>query len=197
MTGPGRDTDRARPVVVLFRHDLRIADNSALHEAAATGKPVVAVFVLDDEAPGGRRLGAARRWWLHHSLAALGRDLARLGARLTLRRGEMRVVAQSLVQETGADLVVWNRRYDPHGISADTAMKSALAERGIAAASHDGHLLHEPWRLTTQAGGPFRVYTPFWRALVSQGEPRDPVPAPPALLPYRGDLASDALAGWD
>ncbi|MEO2119696.1 MAG: deoxyribodipyrimidine photo-lyase, partial [Microbacterium sp.] len=61
--------------IVWFRDDLRIGDNPALHEAVNRGEPIVAVFVLDEHTPGIRPLGAASRWWLHHSLAALTRDL--------------------------------------------------------------------------------------------------------------------------
>lgn len=181
---------------MLFRHDLRVTDNLALHEAAASGKPVVAAFVRDDEAPGGRPIGGARRWWLSRSLQALAKDLKALGVDLVLRRGEMQAVAGSLVEETGADRVVWNRRYDPHGIDADSAMKSDLAAQGIACRSFDGFLLHEPWQLKTGAGGPFKVYSPFWRALVGQVEPRAPRPAPKRLRAFAGAVTTERLADW-
>ncbi len=74
------------PQIVWFRNDLRLADQAAVRAAAAAG-PVVAVFVLDDDTPGDWRVGAAQRWWLHYSLAALDADLRRMGGRLVLRRG--------------------------------------------------------------------------------------------------------------
>ena len=69
-----------------FRQDLRLHDHPALVAAAHEG-PVVPVYILDDEAPGDWRIGAAQRWWLHHSLAALGKALEEKGSRLILRRG--------------------------------------------------------------------------------------------------------------
>src|SRR5690606_1100439 len=57
------------PLLLWFRKDLRLADNPALQAAVGSGRPVVAVFILDDEAPGVWRLGGAQRWWLHHALA--------------------------------------------------------------------------------------------------------------------------------
>ncbi|MEP2452870.1 MAG: deoxyribodipyrimidine photo-lyase, partial [Nitratireductor sp.] len=39
------DTPREPPVIVLFRNDLRLADNLALKAAADTGRPVLPVFV--------------------------------------------------------------------------------------------------------------------------------------------------------
>ena len=58
-------------VLMWFRNDLRLSDNPALHAAAATGTPVVPVYILDDEAPGDWRLGGASRWWLDGSLTEM------------------------------------------------------------------------------------------------------------------------------
>ena len=56
-----------RPLSICwFRQDLRLADNPALCAAAARGV-VLPVFILDDGAAGEDRIGAANRWWLHHS----------------------------------------------------------------------------------------------------------------------------------
>ena len=183
-------------VIVLFRHDLRIADNRALAAAAATGRPVVPVFVLDEVSPGTRPAGGARRWWLHHSLAALSRDLARLGSPLVLRRGRMAEVAEALVEETGAGAVFWNRRYDPAGRAVDTALKASLRGRGLAAESFEGQLAHEPSRLKTRGGGPFRVFTSFWRAFSAEAGPCGPVDAPALLRAPHGPVGGDPLEGW-
>ncbi len=57
--------------VVWFRQDLRLADNPALHAAAAAGRAILPVYVLDEAAAGAWAMGGAHRWWLHHSLEAL------------------------------------------------------------------------------------------------------------------------------
>ncbi len=171
----------ARPILVLFRNDLRLDDNRALVAAAATGRPVIPLFIFDEASKGTRPLGAARRWWLHHSLLALARSLAALGSRLVVRRGETSAVANAMVSETGADTVVWNRRYDLAGRNADARMKSTLKSSAVEASSFDGFLLHEPWRMTTGGGTPYKVFTPFWRALQASGQPRDPAAPPEAL----------------
>jgi deoxyribodipyrimidine photo-lyase len=44
-------------------------------------------------------------------------------------------------------------------------VKTALKEDGIAARSHAGHVLFEPWTVETGTGGFYRVYTPFWKAV--------------------------------
>lgn len=97
--------------IVWLRDDLRVADNPALHAAVERGGPLVVLYLLDEMSPGIRPLGAASRWWLHHSLTALGAELESLGARLLLRRGAAETEVPRLVRETDADAVFWNRRY--------------------------------------------------------------------------------------
>lgn len=173
-----RKTDDDIPVLVIFRNDLRIADNRALAAAAETGRPVVTAFIFDQESDGTRLLGGARRWWLHHSLAVLSSGLEAIGGKLIIRRGLMVSVVDEVLKECDADTVFWNRRYAPSDMMADAELKQGLKDRGISAESFDGQLLHEPSRLKTKAGGYYKVYTPFWNAFCETPEPRDPVDAP-------------------
>ena len=114
------------PAILWFRQDLRIADNPALHAATADGRPVVALYVLDTtDHPW--QLGGASRWWLHHSLKSLQDELRRrYGVTLILRRGDPGSILPALARDTGAECVFWNRRYEPHAIAADSALKAAL-----------------------------------------------------------------------
>lgn len=184
------------PVLVWFREDLRLADNPALHHAAATGRKVVALFVLDEASRGFRPEGGARRWWLHGSLSSLARDLARRGVPLILRRGPAEAVVPDVVAETGAASVVWNRRYWQAAIAVDRALMAALRAEGVEVASFQASLLHEPWSVTTKSGDPFRVYSPFWRACLAAPEPRQPLPAPERIAAWDGPAASDRLDDW-
>ena len=56
-----------RPILLWFRRDLRLSDHLALAQAAASGRPVIPVF-LHDEAV--ETLGAAPKWRLGLSVAA-------------------------------------------------------------------------------------------------------------------------------
>ena len=174
--------DRRAPIIVLFRSDLRISDNKALAAASDTGRPVIPLFILDEQEPGARPAGAARRWWLHHSLAALTESIEKLEGRLVLRRGASRKIVAETIRATGADTVFWNRRYAPADIAVDTALKSGLRAEGIQAESFDGFLLHEPSRITTKSSDFYKVFTPFYKRLSSEDEPRDPVDAPKSLV---------------
>ncbi|MEO9337734.1 deoxyribodipyrimidine photo-lyase [Mesorhizobium sp. SB112] len=187
--------DKSTPVLVLFRHDLRIADNRALSAAADSGKPVIAAFILDEESKGIRPIGGARRWWLHHSLLALSKKLKKRGVKLHFLRGIMSKTVETLQESTKADLVFWNKRYDPAEIDADLATEKALQARGVTTDSFDGHLLHDPDKVKTGAGREYRVYTPFWRELAKHHY-RDPVDAPEKINGFDGKIQSENLDDW-
>jgi deoxyribodipyrimidine photo-lyase len=189
--------DAQRPVILWFRQDLRLADNLAVAAAAASDLPVIPVFILH-EAADGRPWGAASRWWLDKSLAALAKAIEARGSRLILRQGDPAVIIPRLVAETGANGVVWNRLYGSHAVARDTALKIALERSGVTARSFNGGLLVEPWTLSNGSGGAYRVFTPFWRAARAEIGRIDPKSAParlrsPAQWPHGDALASFGL----
>jgi len=74
--------------IVLFRRDLRLADNPALVAACAKHDRILPTYIHapDEQAPWAP--GAASRWWLHHGLEALHGQLAAQGGDLHLLAGD-------------------------------------------------------------------------------------------------------------
>ncbi len=184
------------PLIVWFRHDLRLVDNPALAAAAADGRPIVPVHVLDEAGEGAWAPGGASRWWLHHSLASRAKDLAARGSRHILRRGPAAKVLDALVAETGAAGVHWNRRYEPASIARDAAIKKSLEARDLVAKSFNASLLFEPWTIRNKAGEPYRVFTQFWKTCLAGDEPPLPAKAPAKLAAPAAWPKSDALDAW-
>jgi deoxyribodipyrimidine photo-lyase len=180
------------PILLWFRRDLRLADHAALTAAVATGRPIVPVFLLDEIV---EALGAAPKWRLGLGVEHLGQRLAAVGSRLILRRGPALDCLRGLIAETGADAVWWSRLYDPETRARDTGLKAALREEGTDAQSYGGHLLFEPWDVATGQGEPYRVYTPYWRA-VRDRQVAGPLPAPVRLPPPAAWPPSDAIGDW-
>ncbi len=143
---------------------------------------MIPVFIWAPEEDGDWPPGGASRWWLHQSLDALAARLEAIGSRLILRRGPSLDTLRALVKETGAEAVFWNRRYEPAAIARDRAIKDALRAEGLEATSGNSALLFEPWTVANKSGGPFQVFTPFWRHCLGLPEPTEPTP-PPAALP--------------
>ena len=179
------------PTLVWLRKDLRLADNHALTAAAAAGT-IIPVFILDDVFDA--TLGAAAKLRLKLSLQSLSDDLAKAGAPLILRRGDALTVLRDMIGETGAKSVTWTRLTDGAALKRDRRVKAALAEDGAQVESFGGFTLLDPWTVKTGAGGQFKVYTPFWRA-VSQRDIERPLPRPRKIEGVKG-VASDDLDDW-
>src|SRR5215469_9115649 len=167
--------------IVWFRRDLRLADHAALHRACADHSGVVPLYIHAPQEEGDWQPGAASRWWLHHSLTALGNDLRSRQSALHIRKGDSLQVLLDVIKQTGADAVYWSRLYDPAAIARDARIKSALREKGIAVHSFGGALWQEPSQLLTQEGQPYRVFTPYWRKLRTLVETSGPLPAPSSV----------------
>lgn len=190
-------TQHAKPAILWFRQDLRLDDHPALHAAAANGRAVQPVFILDDAAEGEWVAGGAGRWWLHHSLAALGTQLRELGAPLLLRRGAAPDVLVALAREVGAGSVHCSLRFEPAGTAQENRVRQALAAVDVSFAAHSGALLHDPHALRTGTGVPYKVYTPFAKSLRAKITIGDPLPAPRALRAVAKSPASTTLESLD
>lgn len=182
------------PAVVWLRDDLRVSDNPALREAVDSHRPVVPVYVLDASGTASRPLGAASRWWLHHSLAALDASLTKRGARLVLRQGDAEEEIAAVLEQTGAGLLTMNRRVVRGEREQDDRVRRAAEQRGITVSDHTASLLHEPGEVLNGSGERFAVFTPFFAALTRRGAPRGPVPAPAAITGWPGRVDGEQLA---
>jgi deoxyribodipyrimidine photo-lyase len=170
----------ASPCLVWFRDDLRLSDHPALHAAAATGRPVICLYVLDESSrsPGARPLGGAARWWLAQSLRALEK---RLGVPLVLRRGDAAKLVVEVARASGASDVFWNEIAQAPHLALAREVAAALNDNGIRSRSFPGDLLASPETVRTRDGRGLRVFTPFWRRIQAMGPPRAPLPAPRSL----------------
>ncbi len=178
----------AAPVILCFRRDLRLADQpalaAALEAAGEAGAGLLPVHVHETE--GDWPPGAASRWWLHHSLAALDADLRARGSGLILRRGPLSTALTALQAETGARAVFAMRRAEPAARAAEAEARRALAGAGADLHLFAGDGLHAPDRLRNVQGAPYRVFTPFWKALAA-------LPAPSGLASAPGRLPAPSV----
>ncbi|MDM7832404.1 cryptochrome/photolyase family protein [Cellulomonas edaphi] len=169
-----------------FRRDLRLADNPALvaavQRARAADDEVVALFVVDPLL--WRSAGGPRLAYLAASLRALD---AELGGRLVVRTGAAADVVPRLAAEVGADSVHVTAATEPYGRRRDAAVARALGDVDLVPTGSPYAVA--PGRLTSGAGTPFQVFTPFRRAWLDHGwaapAPR-PRSVPWATLPSDG-----------
>lgn len=159
-------------IIVWFRQDLRLADNPALTAAHKAGAKILPVYILDDENAKKRKMGAASRVWLHHSLQSLNKDLK---DNLVFLKSDAAVLLPELLKKSDADAVYWNRCYEPWRIQRDEKIKKSLGDK---AKSFNGSLLWEPWDVLKSDGTSYKVFTPFYKACLQKDEPSAPMNAP-------------------
>jgi deoxyribodipyrimidine photo-lyase len=178
------------PQIIWFRQDLRLADQAAVAAAAKNGA-VLPVYVLDDAAPDHWRMGAASRWWLHHSLKSLDADLQKHGARLLLLKGDSVRVLTDLAAQTGADTIHALEHFEPWA----RRQQAALAKTGLLELQ-GSVALADPASVRSQSGTAFKVFTPFWRTLQAQMPPALPRSAPKKFAMAGNTPKGDTLDSW-
>jgi deoxyribodipyrimidine photo-lyase len=196
-------------VLFWFRGDLRLADNTGLHEAARDAAGEVVPFHVrepaatpesaratrvadgavprpagDDEArsmPGDTSPARAR--FVDESLADLARAVERAGSRLVLADGPAVETVPRAARLARADAVYWNDEYEPALERRDDAVERALVAAGVRVRRFHDRLLVPPGAVATRDGRPFVVYSPFRRACEAF-PPAAPSPAVTRFAPH-------------
>jgi deoxyribodipyrimidine photo-lyase len=165
------------PAIVWFRQDLRLNDNPALNYAVDSGRPLVAVYIYSTEDDGNWPPGGATKVWLNQSLQSLSADLESRGAYLVVRNGRAEEELTDIVKQTGAELLVYNKRYEKAAHLVEETIGLKLKKAGVEVVAFNGSLLAEPDRTLGREGKPIRVFTSFYRHFTSTNEPDEPVNA--------------------
>jgi deoxyribodipyrimidine photo-lyase len=84
------------------------------------------------------------------------------------------------------------RHYEPWWQQAESEL---LAE--VELVLHDGNHLARPSTILTGGGTRYRVFTPWWRELLSSMPPRLPLPAPERLAAVPEIVESEDLHAWN
>ncbi|WAC21433.1 deoxyribodipyrimidine photo-lyase [Luteolibacter sp. SL250] len=172
-------------VIHWFRRDLRLADNTALSRASASGLPVVPVHILSEWKGEHSWTGSNRQQFLCDCLAELSSSLDAISGNLILRKGDPIRELEKLAKETGASAIYLNKDPDPHGKKTEELLRAFCQRSGIDFHTFDDVALHHPSEVLTQAGAPYKVFTPYSRNWLGLEKPA-PVAKPSALNTPRG-----------
>ncbi|MEO7617714.1 MAG: deoxyribodipyrimidine photo-lyase, partial [Candidatus Saccharibacteria bacterium] len=179
-----------KTVILWYRNDLRIHDLPAL-AAAAQADFVVPVFVFNQTLLGGKHSSSNRNRFLLESLEDLKQSLQGLGADLVVRQGAPEMALLKLMQETGATQVICSEDFSPFAATRDIRVAKAIEDNGYTFTQMPGRLAIDSFDdLVTGAGGPYKVFTPFWRKW-GESSRRDISPIPTKLkLPSDIEIGS-------
>ncbi|QFG00664.1 deoxyribodipyrimidine photo-lyase [Psychrobacillus glaciei] len=168
-----------RKIIVWFRKDLRLHDHPALWEAIQQGI-VIPIFIWSKEEELEYQASDASLWWLHHSLLSFRQRLP-----LIIREGNTLEILQNLIDETQADALFFNERYEPSIVRRDQQIVTQLKLQNIDVRTFNAHLLYSPKDMLNQKQEPYKVFTSFWKKSMQVTAHR---PSPNAHSPCFRDL---------
>ena len=170
-----------KKTIVLFRNDLRLHDQPALWAAANEGI-VIPVFIKSKE-----ETGEATNWWLHQSLIELQKKLQSKGLTLILKSGNVLDELTILIDETKADAVFFNERYESTMRLTDRKIRNRLTKQGIDVQTFHGTLLLNPNILLNKKNEPYKIFTSYWKRFIQELIPR-PLPIPTKFHACKSDI---------
>ncbi len=197
--------------VVWFRRDLRVRDNPALSAASETCHEVIPLFVFDQPLLQSHVFGPACVNFMLGCLEELASSLVGLGLTLQWRRGKPVEEVVRAVREVKADVVYWNRDYEPAAVERDREIQERLVQLGAIVRTFKDHVVFEADEVRGRTGGPLQRYSAYrarWWTRWHSATPStlsDPKPVasraastvpPPHPLPSPLDLGYDLKTPW-
>ncbi|MCH2175070.1 MAG: DNA photolyase family protein [Lentisphaeria bacterium] len=150
--------------ILWLRRDLRLSDHPALTAACENSDSLAVVYILDPAL----RVKEASSWYLHNSLIALKKDLALQGHQLNFYAGNALKILTDLCTEHKINHVYASHVYEPDLLNLDRKIAHELEKQNTLFSRYQGSLLVEPWHLVNKQGNPYKVFTPFYKQVISQ-----------------------------
>lgn len=157
-----------RRAICWIRRDLRLSDHAALAEACAQADEVIVAFVFDRVILDALQDRDDKRLtFIHRSLLEVDARLREHGSALAVLTGDPVEEIPRYAAAIDADAVYANRDVDPYARRRDEEVSRRLARDGKSLQTFKDTVVFESGEIASQAGQPFRVFTPYskaWRA---------------------------------
>ncbi len=197
--------------IVWLRRDLRLSDQPALTAACEACSEVIPLFVFDEPLLQSHVFGSACVNFMLGCLQDLAASLAGRGVPLQWRRGEPVQEVVQAAREWKADVVYWNRDYEPGAIERDRAVQHRLAKMGVVVRTFKDHVVFEGEEVVGVTGDPMQRYGAYrarwWVKWQATKPPVLPIPKTltaekasflpsPRPIPTAGELGYELVTPW-
>ncbi len=152
---------RNKTSVFWFRRDLRLEDNRGLNEALDAERPVLPIFIFDDEILKELPEDDARVSFIYENLLKMDGQLKERGSSLKIFKGKPSEVWKRIIREHEIEAVYTNRDYEPYAISRDSSIEELLTENGISFKTFKDQVIFEGNEVLKDDGNPYHVFTPY------------------------------------
>lgn len=163
-----------KPVINIFwfRRDLRLHDNAGLYHALKDKKPVLPIFIFDENILDELEDKCDRRVeFIHQALEEMQSTLHKLGSTLDVRYGFPSDVYKGLLKEYNIEKVFTNHDYDPYAKQRDKAIEELLKSSGATFHTYKDQVIFEKDEVVKDDGKPYTVFTPYsrrWKAALKE-----------------------------
>ncbi|GAA5445696.1 deoxyribodipyrimidine photo-lyase [Microbulbifer sp. NBRC 101763] len=170
--------------LVWLRSDLRLHDNSALYHASKCCEQLAAIFIACPDSwkshNEGDALVAFRMGCLYElQLQLQTKNIPLYFLEVPTFSGVPQAL-QKIIRRLKIDALFANAEYPLNEQRRDNAVREKLQRSGIQVNYYSDRTLFSPGSVRTGSGDPYRVFTPFKRALIERCTDSDvkPLPAP-------------------
>lgn len=150
--------------VFIFRRDLRLEDNTGLLTACEEFDEIIPVFCFDPRQAGrdsNDYFSENAYRFMCDSLLELDDHLRQRDSKLHVYNGQPDQLIDKLAGDRVIAGVYCNADYTPFSKKRDRQMKQACRKNGVSFQAFPDVALNEPGSVLTNAGDPYKVYTPF------------------------------------
>ena len=148
-------------VVCWFRRDLRLDDNAALSAALKSGRPVLPLFIFDQNILENLDNNDARVTFIYGCLKSMQQDLTKKNSSILVEQGRPQEVWNRLVKNYTIKEVFFNRDYEPYALNRDQKIEELLRSNQIKVTTCKDQVIFEKSEVTKDNGEPYIVYTPY------------------------------------
>lgn len=147
-----------------FRRDLRFDDNIGLYNALEDDRPVLPIFIFDNNILDDLdNKEDARVTFIHDQVSNLNSQLSEKGSGIKTFLCSPTEAFDQLCKAYKIEKVFTNRDYEPYARDRDDAVKNTLDEQGVEFITYKDHVLKEPHEVLKDNGEPYVVFTPYSR----------------------------------
>ncbi|WP_034058684.1 cryptochrome/photolyase family protein [Lacinutrix jangbogonensis] len=152
-----------------FRRDLRLEDNHGFYEALNSDKPVLPIFIFDEDILNKLPKMDARVTFIHENLKAMQAILKReYNSNIAIFHGKPETIYKQLIESYTIDSVYTNRDYEPYALARDNHIKVLLTSHKINFKTFKDQVIFERNEIVKKDGTAYKVYTPFSRLWIDE-----------------------------
>ncbi|KQB99959.1 deoxyribodipyrimidine photo-lyase [Pedobacter sp. Hv1] len=147
-----------------LRRDLRLTDHAALYHALKAGRPVLLLFIFDQNILSKLdNKKDARLTFIHQTLKRLRAELQEQGSSLLVKFGSPEEVWPEILKEYKVKAVYANHDYEPYATKRDDGLAEYLRSEEIPFFTYKDQVIFEKAEVIKADGKPYTVFTPYYK----------------------------------